>query len=73
MGGEDFSRYGREGVPIFMWFLGTSDPEKVEEVRRAGQLLPSMHSDQYYPIPRPTIETGVRTMSLAVWNLLPAR
>src|SRR6185295_14650716 len=22
MGGEDFSRYGREGVPVFMYFLG---------------------------------------------------
>ena len=23
MGGEDFGRYGREGVPIFLYFLGT--------------------------------------------------
>ena len=29
MGGEDFGRYGREGVPIFMYFLGTVPPERV--------------------------------------------
>jgi amidohydrolase len=23
MGGEDFGRYGREGIPIFFYFLGT--------------------------------------------------
>ena len=29
MGGEDFGRYGREGVPIFFYFLGTMEPERV--------------------------------------------
>jgi hippurate hydrolase len=71
MGGEDFSRYGREGVPIFMYFLGTSPPEKVAAAARPGATpLPSMHSDLYYPVPEPSLKTGVRTMSSAVLNLL---
>jgi hippurate hydrolase len=71
MGGEDFGRYGREGVPIFLYFLGTMPPERVAESKREGGLpLPSLHSDQFYPVPEPTIKTGVLTMSLAVLNLI---
>jgi hippurate hydrolase len=71
MGGEDFSRYGREGVPIFMWFLGTVDPKRVAEAQKeGGRPLPSLHADEYYPVPRPSIETGVLTLSLGVLNLL---
>jgi hippurate hydrolase len=70
MGGEDFGRYGREGVPIFLYFLGTIAPERVDEAARTGRPLPSLHSDLYYPVPEPSIKTGVRTMSLATLNLL---
>jgi metal-dependent amidase/aminoacylase/carboxypeptidase family protein len=70
MGGEDFSRYGRAGVPIFMYFLGASDPKKVEESERPGGIpLPAMHSDSFAPVPEPTIRTGVLTLSMAVLNL----
>src|SRR5262249_31581594 len=71
MGGEDFSRYGREGVPIFMYFLGTFAPERVEESKKEGaRPLPSLHSDLYYPVPEPSMKTGVLTMSMAVLNLI---
>jgi hippurate hydrolase len=71
MGGEDFSRYGRAGVPIFMYFLGTQTPERVAEAAREGaRPLPSLHSDLFYPVPEPTLKTGVLTMSEAVLNIL---
>ena len=35
-----------------------------------GKPLPPTHSDRYYPVPEPTIKTGVLTMSLAVLRLL---
>src|SRR5262249_1189032 len=57
MGGEDFSRYGREEVPIFLYFLGTQPPARVAEAAREGKSLPSLHSDQFYPVPEPTIKT----------------
>jgi hippurate hydrolase len=70
MGGEDFGRYGREGIPIFLYFLGTISPERYTESKKeGGKPLPSLHSDLFYPIPKPTIETGVLTMCMAVLNL----
>jgi hippurate hydrolase len=71
MGGEDFSRYGRAGVPIFLFFLGTQPPQRVADSLRPGAPpLPSLHSDLFSPIPEPTIKTGVHTMSMAVLNLV---
>jgi len=71
MGGEDFSRYGREGVPIFIWFLGTIDSKRWDESLRPGATpLPSMHADSYWPSIQPSIENGVLTMSMAVLNLV---
>ncbi len=70
MGGEDFSRYGREGVPVFLWFLGTQPPERIAEAaKEGGRPLPSLHSDQFYPVPEPTLRTGVLTLSMAALNL----
>ncbi len=71
MGGEDFGRYGREGVPIFFYFLGTMTPERVAAAHKpGGPPLPSLHSDLYYPIPQPSIRNGVLTMSVAVLDLM---
>jgi hippurate hydrolase len=74
MGGEDFSRYGKygkEGVPIFMYFLGTLPPERIAEAQKeGGRPLPSLHSDVYYPEVEPSIKTGILTMSAAVLNLV---
>ncbi len=70
MGGEDFGMYGREGVPIFFYFLGTMDAKRVDDARRGGTPLPSLHSDFYFPVIEPTIRTGVFTMSAAALNLL---
>jgi hippurate hydrolase len=70
MGGEDFSRFVREGIPGFYYFLGSAPPDRVEEARRGGPPLAMTHSAGYYPIPEPTIKTGVLTMSVAVMNLM---
>jgi hippurate hydrolase len=72
MGGEDFSRYGREGIPIFLFWLGTIAPERVAASKKENaEPLPSLHSDHYYPVPEPSIKMGVLSMSLAVMNLMP--
>jgi hippurate hydrolase len=71
MWGEDFAVYGQQGVPLFMYFLGTQPPEGVAAAEReGGQELPSLHSDQFHPVPEPSIKTGVLTMTLAVLNLV---
>ncbi len=70
MGGEDFGRYGREGVPIFFYFLGTLAPERVAAASKGGPPLPSLHSDLYYPVPDPSMRMGILTMTSAVLNLV---
>ena len=71
MGSEDFSLFGRAGIPAFYYWIGTVAPERWAEAQREnGRPLPPTHSDQFYPIPEPTIRTGVVTMSMAVLNLV---
>jgi hippurate hydrolase len=73
MGGEDFSRYGREDprIPIFMFRLGTVSAERVAESKKPGGMpLPSLHSALFWPVPRTTIETGVEATTAAVLELL---
>ncbi len=73
MGGEDFGRYGRAGVPIFFYFMGSVDPKVVLNSIKTGKPLPPMHSDGFYPQIDGSIRHGVLTMSAAVLNLLPRK
>ena len=58
-------------MPIFLYFLGTIARRSVKRRSRPeGKPLPSLHSDLFYPMPEPSIKTGVLTMSLAVLNLM---
>ena len=70
MGGEDFSRYGRAGVPIFMFRLGSVDPKRMAGLKRTAT-LPSLHSAVYYPDAQQTLQTGITAMASAVLDLLP--
>ncbi|CAN5743914.1 M20 family metallopeptidase [soil metagenome] len=69
MGAEDFGLYGLEGkIPTFMFRLGTIPPERVAN----GEPLPSLHSPHFFPDPEPSLRTGIRAMTAAVVELLPA-
>ena len=69
MGGEDFSRYAQGKTPVFMWFLGTIDRERLARAEKEGKSLPSMHSPLYYPNPEPSVRVGVTSLTLGVLNL----
>src|SRR5205085_657473 len=70
MGGEDFSLYGRAGVPAFIFWLGAVDPEKVAASKKpGGDPLPSLHSARFAPVPEPTIKAGVSAASAAILHL----
>ncbi len=73
MGGEDFSRYGREGVPIVMYKLGSVSQKRLDRFTELGVPPPSLHSGLYYPDVEPTLKTSVLTMVSAALNLLPAK
>ena len=70
MGGEDFSRYGRAGVPILMYRLGTVEQRRLDRFQAMKIPPPSLHSAEYYPDFEPTIRTGVITMTAAALKLL---
>ncbi len=72
MGGEDFSRFGmtEDHIPTFMLWLGAVPKATMEEAKRTGQPLPSLHSPFFRPDYEPTIETGVKAMTLGLLDLL---
>ena len=70
MDGEDFSLYGRAGVPILMFRLGTIEPEKLTRLKQLGETPPSLHSPLYYPEAAESLTTGVQAAVAAVTELL---
>jgi amidohydrolase len=70
MGGEDFGRYGRAGVPIFMYRLGSVDARRLDSYLQRGLMPPSLHSPRYYPDAEATLATGIVTMTTAALDLL---
>lgn len=71
MGGEDFSHFGRSGVPSLMFFLGVVDQRRLDRFAQLGVPSPSLHSPSFYPDAEPSIRTGVTTMSAAMVSLMP--
>lgn len=70
MGGEDFSEYGRAGVPATLLWVGAVSPKKYEAAKAAGTTLPSLHSSEFAPDPEPTLKTGIATLTLGALELL---
>lgn len=69
MGGEDFSEYGRAGVPAVMLWLGSTEPRQYAQAKAAGTALPSMHSPLFAPDRERTLRTGVTTLTTAALEL----
>ncbi|WP_224366372.1 amidohydrolase [Hyalangium versicolor] len=70
MGGEDFSEYGRAGVPAVMFWIGTVEPKKWAAAQKSGETLPSLHSGVFAPDRERTIRTGVTTLVSSALELL---
>jgi hippurate hydrolase len=72
---EDFGQFGLEdhSIPTTLYWLGAMPVERLEESRRTGVPLPSLHSSRFAPLPEPTIRTGVLTETGALLDLLRPR
>lgn len=70
MGAEDFSEYGKAGVPIVMYRLGSVEGQRLARYKELGQTPPSLHSAVYYPDVEEALTTGIQTMAGAVLDLL---
>lgn len=73
LGGEDFSEYGRAGVPIVMFRLGVVEAKRLAGFERVGQPAPSLHSALFYPDPEESLSTGIRATVAAISHLMPAK
>ena len=71
MGGEDFGRYPRVlEIPGLQYRLGTADPMKFAAARAKGEGMPSLHSSRYAPLARPSLKTGIATLSGLALDIL---
>ncbi|WP_315780414.1 MULTISPECIES: amidohydrolase [unclassified Bradyrhizobium] len=71
---EDYSEFVAAGVPSMFFGIGVYEPERVAAARNgSGPPLPPNHSPQFAPVPKPTIETGVTAMTLAVLSAFDER
>ncbi|MBM4315910.1 MAG: amidohydrolase [Deltaproteobacteria bacterium] len=56
--GEDFSRYGLEGVPSVMVSVGVLTEKRLEQYRKKGH-VPSLHSSTFYPSVLETLRISI--------------
>jgi hippurate hydrolase len=71
---EDFSEYAGAGVPSMFFNIGVYEMERfVAAQNKSGPPLPANHSPEFAPVPKPTIETGVAAMTLAVLSAFDQR
>ncbi len=75
MASEDFSLYALDPAKptAMMFWLGATDPAKLQEAQEKGTRVPSLHSSEFAPLPEPAISAGVRGMTTAVMDLLPKK
>jgi amidohydrolase len=70
MGAEDFSEFGRAGIPSLQYNVGAVNPGKHEASKKNGTPLPSLHSSEFAPDREPTIRTAVASLTAAALELL---
>jgi hippurate hydrolase len=67
---EDFSEYGRAGVPAVIFELGAVEPGRFEAAQKAGTRLPSLHSSEWAPDYPVAIRMGASSLTVAALDLL---
>jgi hippurate hydrolase len=74
MGGEDFGRFGKAGVPICMLRLGAVSQKRLDEFAARHQPPNSLHSPLFYPDIEETLVVGVPALAYVAMDLLkPAK
>jgi len=67
---EDFSEFGRDGVPTFMMWVGSADPAAYAAAVKSGVPLPSPHSPLFAPDRERTLKTAILAETTAVLSML---
>lgn len=67
---EDFAYITEQGIPGFYFSLGGADPDKFEQAKASGTMLPSNHSPLFAPDVDPALHTGIAAEVAVLRNLL---
>jgi amidohydrolase len=67
---EDFAYFTEQGIPGFYFSLGGADPDKFEQAKASGTMLPSNHSPLFAPDVDPALHTGIAAEVAVLRNLL---
>ncbi len=69
---EDFGLFGLSGhqIPSVIFQLGAVSAQQIEDSRRTGNPLPSLHSSVFYPQVEPALRAGIVATTSAVLELL---
>jgi|SRR5271157_1137034 len=69
---EDFGLFGLSGhqIPTVIFQLGAVSAQQIEESRRTGNPLPSLHSSVFFPQVEPALRAGIVSTTSAVLELL---
>ncbi|MGA2193777.1 MAG: amidohydrolase [Bryobacteraceae bacterium] len=69
---EDFGLFGLSGhqIPTVIFQLGAVSAQQIEESRRTGNPLPSLHSSVFYPQVEPAMRAGIVATTSAALELL---
>ena len=76
MGSEDVGIFGDPAfnggkrIPVIYYRLGAMDPTTLSAALAAGTLPPGMHTSRFAPLPQPTLDTGVKSLTAATLALL---
>lgn len=68
---EDFGLFGLGGqIPLVQFQLGTSSAQQLDESRKTGKPVPSLHSSLFLPQAEPALRTGITATTSAVLELM---
>lgn len=76
MGSEDVGIFGDpafnggKAIPVVYYRLGAMDPATLAAAQAKGTLPPGMHTSRFAPVPQPTLDTGVKSLTAAAKVLL---
>lgn len=69
MTSEDFSEFGRAGVPAVLLHIGAVNAAKLAEARRTGIPVPAPHSPEWLPDLEPTLKAAIRGETVVLLDL----
>jgi hippurate hydrolase len=69
MTSEDFSEYGRAGVPAVLLHIGAVSLSRLSDAERTGIPVPAPHSPDWLPDLEPTLKGAVRGETVALLEL----